>query len=409
MDSNLHGGDIYSQEILWDFSTNINPLGTPEGVKEALRQSAEYCTRYPDIQCRELTAAIAAYYLTVGDKRVHPAIEAKNILCANGAADFIYQLAFALRPRFALLPAPTFSEYEHALSSCGCQVQHIFFGKEKGFAVDLKTLMKEILNLRKNEQEDKGQEKKEWEDKGREKKEREDRGQEKKEREDRGRENKEQKPEMIFLCNPNNPTGLPMKKAELEAFADFAEGEGIRLVIDECFLDFLDEPEEYSLIPVLHKYPHLVIIKAFTKLYGMAGLRLGYGLSADDELLASMQRIRQPWSVSLPAQMAGVAALKEREYVIRAKKIIARGRIQLSEGLGRLGFLVYPSRANYLFFQDLREGAEKGILYQACKQKKLLLRSCENFYGLDGSYYRICVKTKEENEQLLAVLKEVLS
>lgn len=379
MDSNLHGGDIYSQEILWDFSTNINPLGTPEGVKEALRQSAEYCIRYPDIQCRELTAAIAAYYLTVGDKRVHPAIEAKNILCANGAADFIYQLAFALRPRFALLPAPTFSEYEHALSSCGCQVQHIFFGKEKGFAVDLKTLMKEILDLKKNEQEDKGQEK------------------------------KEQKPEMIFLCNPNNPTGLPMKKAELEAFADFAEGEGIRLVIDECFLDFLDEPEEYSLIPVLHKYPHLVIIKAFTKLYGMAGLRLGYGLSADDELLASMQRIRQPWSVSLPAQMAGVAALKEREYVIRAKKIIARGRIQLSEGLGRLGFLVYPSRANYLFFQDLREGAEKGILYQACKQKKLLLRSCENFYGLDGSYYRICVKTKEENEQLLAVLKEVLS
>lgn len=379
MDSNLHGGDIYSQEILWDFSTNINPLGTPEGVKEALRQSAEYCTRYPDIQCRELTAALAAYYLTVGDKRVHPVIEAKNILCANGAADFIYQLAFALHPRFALLPAPTFSEYEHALSSCGCQVQHIFFGKEKGFAVDLKTLMKEILDLKKNEQEDKGQEK------------------------------KEQKPEMIFLCNPNNPTGLPMKKAELEAFADFAEGEGIRLVIDECFLDFLDEPEEYSLISVLPKYPHLVIIKAFTKLYGMAGLRLGYGLSADDELLASMQRIRQPWSVSLPAQMAGVAALKEREYVIRAKKIIARGRIQLSEGLGRLGFLVYPSRANYLFFQDLREGAEKGILYQACKQKKLLLRSCENFYGLDGSYYRICVKTKEENEQLLAVLKEVLS
>lgn len=389
MDSNLHGGDIYSQEILWDFSTNINPLGTPEGVKEALRQSAEYCIRYPDIQCRELTAAIAAYYSNVGDKSVHPVIGAKNILCANGAADFIYQLVFALRPRFALLPAPTFSEYEHALSSCGCQVQHIFFGKEKGFAVDLKTLMKEILNLKKNEQKDKV------------------RG--KKEREGKGQEKKEQKPEMIFLCNPNNPTGLPMKKAELEAFAAFAEGEGIRLVIDECFLDFLDEPGEYSLISVLPKYPHLVIIKAFTKLYGMAGLRLGYGLSADDELLASVQRIRQPWSVSVPAQMAGVAALKEREYVIQAKKIIARGRIQLSEGLGRLGFLVYPSRANYLFFQDLREGAEKGILYQACKQKKLLLRSCENFYGLDGSYYRICVKTKEENEQLLAVLKEVLS
>lgn len=368
-ETSLHGGDIYSQEILWDFSTNINPLGTPESVKEAVRQSAQYCTRYPDTQCRELRAAIAADYPTFGKQGRHTALGVDHILCANGAADLIYQLAFALRPRYALLAAPSFSEYECALRACGCQVQHMVFGKEQHFAVDVNALTKEIQNLKR-----------------------------------RGR-----KPEMMFLCNPNNPTGLLIKKAELELFAAFAEEENIRLVLDECFLDFVDEPEAYSLIPRLNHYPHLVIIKAFTKLYGMAGLRLGYGLSADVLLFASIRRIRQPWSVSVPAQMAGIAALKEKEYVKQAKAMIAQGRIQLTEGLSRLGFLVYPSRANYLFFQDQRKRAEGGGLYQVCRQKKLLLRSCEHFHGLDGSYYRICVKTNEENEHFLAVLSEVLA
>lgn len=384
MINTLHGGDIYSQEILWDFSTNINPLGTPEGVKEALCRSAELCSRYPDIQCRELTAVIAAYHNTIDyhvyNHTINPYIEveARNILCTNGAADCIYQLAFALRPKYALIPAPSFSEYEHALRAAGCQVGRCLFGKEHGFAIDTKVLMDEAMERKK----------------------------------------KGEKPEIIFLCNPNNPTGLLIPKDELESFAAFAEAENIRLVIDECFLDFLEEPEKYSLIPLLKTYPHLVILKAFTKIYGMAGLRLGYGLSADSVLLEAMQRMRQPWSVSIPAQMAGIAALKEKEYVLQAKRIIGEGRVQLSEGLQKRGFFVYPSQANYLFFQDLQESknirekdaekqpSESGNLYRACIGKKLLLRSCADFYGLDNSYYRICIKTKEENEHLLAVLDE---
>lgn len=167
MNDTIHGGDIYGQEILWDFSTNINPLGTPESVKEAIRKSAEYCAHYPDVQCRELTAAIAA-----NENAIHHNIEERNILCANGAADFIYQLTFALHPKYALLPAPSFSEYELALRASGCQVHHFLLNKEQGFTVDIKALTEEVEKQK----------------------------------------NKGQKPEIIFLCNPNNPTGLLIKK-----------------------------------------------------------------------------------------------------------------------------------------------------------------------------------------------------
>lgn len=348
-----HGGDIYSQEILWDFSVNLNPLGPPEGVKEAVRRSADGFALYPDSQCRRLRAALAKYHQ----------VEEEMLCCANGAADLIYQLAFALRPKYALLPVPTFSEYGQALSAVGCQSFSVVFGEEKGFVIDIETLLREAEK----------------------------------------RKRQGTPPDIIFLCNPNNPTGLVVSGGEMEELAAYAQREGIRLVVDECFMDFLEE-EKDSLLLCLHKYPSLVILKAFTKLYSMAGLRLGYGLSSDRLLLQKISAVRQPWSVSVPAQMAGMAALKERDYRLRTKKAVAEGRNQLFEGLCRLGFQVYPSQANFLFFKDRQAGAESGLLYDYCRDRKLLLRSCADVEGLDGSYYRVAVKTREENEHLLAVL-----
>lgn len=354
-----HGGDIYSQEILWDFSVNLNPLGPPEGVKEAVRQAAGCFALYPDSQCRSLRAALADYHQ----------IEEEMLCCANGAADFIYQLVFALRPEYALLPVPTFSEYRQALSAVGCRIFSVPFGEKDGFAINPDKLIEEAEQRKKQGT----------------------------------------APEMIFLCNPNNPTGLVVSGREMETLAAYAQRENIRLVVDECFMDFLEEEKQDSLLPYLHKYPSLVVLKAFTKLYSMAGLRLGYGLSSDRMLFQKIAAVRQPWSVSVPAQMAGIAALKEKDYRLQTKKVVAEGRKQLYEGLCRLGFQVYPSQANFLFFRDIRAGAARGMLYQHCRDKKLLLRSCANFEGLDGSYYRAAVKTREDNQHLLMLLKEEIS
>lgn len=384
-----HGGDIYSREILWDFSANINPLGPPQSVKEAIRQSVKCCAAYPDNECRRLVQALSAYH----------DCPKEDILCGNGAADIIWLLAAAIRPEYAIIPAPTFSEYERALAAARSRIIHVYASEEavpgedisekaslgegvseeaslgaEPFSVHASPLMEaamlqECLLDKENGRKPQG---------------------------------------MIVLCNPNNPTGLVMEREEVVCLAEFAEKRNIVLLLDECFMDFLDCPKAYSMLSLRHQFPHLVILKAFTKLYGMAGLRLGYCLTGNHLLLEQIRQQRQPWSVSTPAQMAGLAALSENGYVERTRKIIARGREQLFRGLKALGFQVWPGRTNYLFFRDMCAEAERQYLYQFCLEKKLLLRCCGNYPGLDGSYYRVCIKTKEENEHLLVVLKEYL-
>lgn len=350
-----HGGDVYSRRIRWDFSANVNPLGTPEGVKEAVRRSAEDCCRYPDPRCRRLKKALGAFHQIPEDR----------ILCGNGAADLIFQLALAMRPKQALLLAPTFSEYEKALEAAGCRQELYCLERERDFRPDVRVLEEKIRTM--------------------------------------GKEGK--KPEILFFCNPNNPTGTAVPKQELEELAEFLEKQKICFALDECFVDFLDHPEAFSLLQETDRFPHMVIFKAFTKLYGMAGLRLGYCVTANQALLKKMEEVRQPWSVSGTAQEAGLAALGESEYREKTKDMIRRGRKQLFEGLSDLGFQVIPPAANYVFFRDVRPEVPEGSLYEECLKRELLIRSCGNYYGLDGRDYRVCVKGEEENQVLLSLLK----
>ena len=261
-----HGGDIYSQDIQMDYSANINPLGMPEAVRQALRDclEREVCSLYPDSRCKKLRQALGR----------HHGVEEQWIICGNGAADLIFGLAAALRPVRGLVTAPAFSEYEQALRSVGCRTDYYYLRWDAGFALDAAGMCGCV-----------------------------------REAAERG-----EPYDVVFLCNPNNPTGIPVKKEEIEQLADTCERLGAYLAVDECFCDFLDAWESYSVIPGLARFKHLFVLKAFTKLYAMAGLRLGYGLCSDEGLLERLQAVRQPWSVSGPAQCAGVAALGAVSY-----------------------------------------------------------------------------------------------
>lgn len=355
-----HGGDIYTNQVELDYSANINPLGLPEGVKQAYLKAVNQCSIYPDSRCSRLKSSLSQFH-RVGENAV---------ICGNGAAELIFLAVLAKKPQRALLLSPSFLEYEQALKAVGCEIAWFDLKEEHGFRLSVTAFLTWLLE----------------------------------------REAEKELPDMVFLCNPNNPTGFAVPREELVPLIAYFEEHGILCVLDECFNEFLQEPERYSVIELVRQrsYKSLLILKAFTKIYAMAGLRLGYCITLDEAFLQSMERFRQPWSVSGPAQAAGEAALKETGYVKRTRTLVERERSWLKLQMEQLGFFVYDSMANYLFFRDTdpaAAGENRGRLYRDCLSKGVLIRSCSNYRGLDHRYYRVCVKGREENERFLSVLK----
>lgn len=342
-----HGGDIYgNQNIRLDYSVNVNPFGMPESVRTAAARALDRCGCYPDSQCRELKRGIAGFY----------GLKEEWIVCGNGAAELIYCLAQARRPRRALILAPTFSEYENALLSVGCRVDYYELGREKNFELDEELIPHLSPDL-----------------------------------------------DMVFLCNPNNPTGAAAGREVMEKILKACREQGILLAVDECFMEFVDGGQDISLASRLEPYQNLFLLKAFTKSFAMAGLRLGYGMCSDARLLAKLETCRQPWSVSLIAQEAGIAALREEDYLRETRRVLKEERSFLSKGLRALGFSVFESKANYLLFH----GDEDGSLYRHALSQGILIRDCSNYRGLLKGDYRICVGLHHNNIRLLEVLKKV--
>jgi threonine-phosphate decarboxylase len=344
MDRFEHGGDIYGNpNVRLDFSVNVNPLGMPQEVRRALTADVDEYIDYPDPACRALRNAIAA----------HEGVPQDYILCGNGAADLIYRLCYAVRPRNALIPAPTFSEYERALEQTGCEITRHVTKVADNFALTEEFVQKINPGV-----------------------------------------------DIIFLCSPNNPTGRLIDERLLEQIIRRASECNSTVVTDECFLDFT---RGVSVKKYLNDFPNLCVLKAFTKIYAMAGLRLGYMLTANKRLLEKTEAAGQSWSVSVPAQRAGLTALSCEGWAESTRKLIERERAFLTDTLNGLGIAVYPSDANFLLLR-----AEKP-LYGPLLKERILIRRCGNFFGLDERYYRICVKTRKENLQLTEACRAALS
>lgn len=347
----VHGGDWagYRAEFgcdALDFSANVSPLGLPAGVAAAITNALPTADRYPDPLCRELRAALAGA----------EGVPADWILCGNGAADLIFRLALAVRPRRALLPAPTFAEYEAALQTVGCAVQRVFLREENEFAVT-----EEFIDAVTPET------------------------------------------DIVFLCQPNNPTGQVTPPARVERLVRRCAECGAVLVVDECFLDFLPDRDAWTAKQLLRDAPQLIILKAFTKLYAMAGVRLGYALCGDAALLEKMRGAGQPWAVSSLAQAAGLAALQETAYAGAVRALTAEQRPRMAAGLRALGLRVMDGQANYLLFRATPDFGEK------LRRRGAVVRSCANYPGLDAAWYRTAVRTAEENTRLLQIMGEILA
>ena len=347
----VHGGDWAGFQTEYgtlplDFSANISPLGLPEGVKEALISSVEDAEHYPDAQCRALKEALSNRH----------GVPHSAIVCGNGAADLIFRLVLMLRPHRALVAVPTFSEYENALRLSGCATEVFPLREENGFI-----LTEDILDA------------------------------------------VTEQTEMLFLCNPNNPTGRLISQELLLRILQRCEETGTYLLLDECFLDFARDGEEQSLLRLLPSSPHLVILRAFTKIYAMPGLRLGYAVCGSEKMASRLEAFSQPWPVSSLAMKAGLAALKVENYVNQVRAMVAQERAFLTEGLTGLGMRVVPGEANYLLFACGDEALAKKL-----RSEGILLRTSAGFTGLPACWYRTAVKTRRDNEILLQAIGRIL-
>ena len=346
-----HGGDWAGYETEYgflplDFSANVSPLGLPDGVREAAIQALQDADSYPDPLCRTLRTRLAERH----------GIPAAQIVCGNGAADLIFRICRVLRPKKALLTAPDFGEYKRALREENCEIRTVTRRESEGFLLHREDLAGSIHGA-----------------------------------------------ELLFLSNPNNPTGLVTGREELRKILKLCSNEHCVPVIDECFLDFTEGSEAQSLIPDLGKNPNLVILRAFTKTYAMAGLRLGYALCGSKAFAERLQSAGQPWPVSNIAQAAGIAALQEEDYVNRLRTLISGERPRMIRALTALGLRVIPGEANYLLFC-----CEDKELGEKLRKRGILIRDCRNYAGLTEGWYRIAIRSAAENDRLIHTLGEVL-
>jgi len=373
-----HGGNIYrlaeelkmQERTIIDFSASINPLGVSKKIKAELRKHLKYLHNYPDPDARRLRKRLAQYH----------GINPEMILCGNGSTELIYLITRALKPVKVLIPAPTFSEYERACkTSYKSQVISYKLKRENNFDIS----PDEFINAMEGKLPNpplppftKG-----------------------------GINNSSLVThhsslpcDMAFLCNPNNPTGLLLKKDSVMQIAEAARDLKCILVVDEAFIDFC--PED-SIIKEVENNPYLIVLRSMTKFYALSGLRLGYGVFPQ-HLTEKLKEYKEPWTVNNLAQRAGVTALKDKVYRNETFRIIRHEKQFMENGFKKLGIDYIPSSVNYYLIR--LDNAEEVIA--SLRNKGILVRGCSNFTGLDESYtyIRVAVKSRKDNARLLKEL-----
>lgn len=327
----IHGGDIYRNHVTLDYSVNINPLGIPASVQEALHQSVAMCESYPDITAQRLREEMAKMLK----------VPEAYLIFGNGASEIFMAIVHAVRPKKTVIPIPSFYGYEYAANAADGEIV---------FTED-------------------------W-------------------------DNVEADTDLVFLANPNNPTGVLRDKKELKRLLDACKASHTLVVLDECFIEFCDPAE--SMLSELEHYPNLILVRAFTKIFAIPGVRLGYLMCSDQTLNTKIRRHLPEWNLSAFAETAGVVCTKEQEFVQQTREVVERERAYLMNALRDFGFQVQEGCGNFILFYTEKP------MYELLLARGILIRDCSNFRGLTQGYYRIAVKSRQENERLLKEIGEII-
>lgn len=350
----FHGGNIVAaarqydvaEKKLLDFSSNVNPLGPSSAAHRAAKKSLAIIDRYPDPDATELRQAIARYF----------GIKQEQVICGSGSNSLIHLIPRVFKPRRVLIPVPTFSEYAAAVEAAGGVVVPLVLKESQEFrldAVDMAFALKGV--------------------------------------------------DMAFLCNPNNPTGLIIHKTDMIEIMEYARQNNVLLVLDEAYMDFIDAD---SILKEAVQTSHVICIRAFTKFFGMPGLRIGYAVSGETTISA-LRDAQEPWSVSIPAERAAVAALNDWGHIRKTRQLIEKERDRLLAMLRFLpGIEPFPPVANFIFIK--LTSLDAPTLTEKLGVRGILIRDCSSFSGLGNRYVRVAVRTRRENKRLVKALREIL-
>ena len=329
-----------------DFSSNVNPHIISDLGKYVL-EGLEKSRSYPDINYTNLRNNISDYIK----------VDSELIIPGNGATEIIYLLMKSIKRRLAILN-PTFSEYGRGAKLNNLEIIDFHLKEENNFSIDLDEIQKNMDKF-----------------------------------------------DSLFVCNPNNPNG---KVKDLNELLDLRIENDKLLIVDETFMEFVGEEEKYSLINKIEQTPNLFILKAVTKFFGMPGLRLGYGVTSNKQIIKNIYEYKEPWTINSFAENLSNYLFKDKEYINGSKNYYINERKFMLEELRKISRLkVYDTDTNFVLIK-LDDDEANSLKLELFEKYNILIRDASNFIGLDKSYIRVAIKSHNDNKVLIESLRKIL-
>ena len=357
----FHGSDLEKIEEIYgirkeditSFSANVNPMGISPLLRKTLADQIDAISSYPDRDYTKLRQSISDY----------TGAQLENIIVGNGSTELISLFIQTTHPAKALILGPTYSEYEREIALDGGQTLYYPLKEENNFRMDVEDLCRQLKDDL----------------------------------------------DLLVLCNPNNPTSSAITRKQMRHILDTAMEHGTAVMVDETYAEFAPEEMEISAIPLTNNYNNLIVLRGVSKFFAAPGLRLGYAVTGNADLLKYINTKKNPWTINSLAEIAGCIMFSDKDYISKTKKLISSERTRLFQLLDSWDCVkVYPTCSNFILVKILKEEITSDLLFDHCIRKGLMIRDCSTFPFLDASYIRFCIMSPEKNDELMEAFKEIL-
>ena len=353
----FHGSDLEKIEAIYgirkediiSFSANVNPLGISTRLRSELANHIDVITTYPDREYRGLREAIARYCNT----------KPEHILVGNGSTELISLFIQITHPKKALILGPTYSEYEREITLEGGRTAYYPLRENQDFQLqleDFKSKLTDDLDL-------------------------------------------------VVLCNPNNPTSTCITRNEMRDILDVCKEHSIYVMVDETYVEFVDNISAITAIPLTAYYNNIIILRGTSKFFAAPGLRLGYAITGNADLLQQINQYKNPWMINSLAEKAGEIMFSDTDYITKARDLIITERQRLYELYSKSSrFKAYQPTANFMLLKILDESTSAEQLFDQAIRQNMMIRDCSTFPFLSDRYIRICFMDPEDNDRLYQCL-----